>query len=352
MEPLVVRRKLASFFAATLGLVATTVVSMIAGSAVPTMYGSTHIFASAVALSPNGPSASTPPPGPTGGQSTVPASPAQTSASSQPPANENCPAALARTRGSREGKAKASRRRSGGFLCEGNSGQASVEEGEVNLCGSVVLHDEESQEAQPACPGARRRAPSRDARPPTDFGRRAPLAFAWGWKRAQDKLPHLLAFVGEECEYCRRMQAVEKAVEALLSGVKIHRLEVWHNALNFELLQELDRGGKCGGLPFYFNMRTLQWICGATTKTNLLAWAADQPCRPHEPPALQAEDLEVLNRRTGALARMMRRVDKMRHDSEKAVHQTLLKQRQEREREVAEERRRQRERDHPSKRKE
>ncbi|KFG40959.1 putative transmembrane protein [Toxoplasma gondii p89] len=184
-------------------------------------------------------------------------------------------------------------------------------------------------------PGASTAVPSS-----TGLGRRGSLAFLWRQNTGkQEKLPDLLAFVGEECEYCRRMEPVEKAVEDLLPGTKIHRLEVWHNALNFQLLQELDRDGKCGGLPFYFNIRTLQWICGATTKTNLLAWASHQPCKSHEPPALQAEDLEVLNRRTGMFARLMRRVDKMRHEGEKAMQQTLQEQRRGREREQAEQRR-------------
>ncbi|CBZ55057.1 conserved hypothetical protein [Neospora caninum Liverpool] len=182
------------------------------------------------------------------------------------------------------------------------------------------------------------------------LGRRGPLAYIWRRKNAEDKLPHLLAFVGEECEYCK-MEPVEKAVEGLLPGTNIRRLEVWHNTLNYELLQELDRDGKCGGLPFYFNMRTLQWICGATTKANLLAWAAHQPCKSHEPPVLQAEDLEIFNRRTGMVARMMRRVDKMRHEGERAIYQTLLQQRQGREREQAEQQRLQREEDLGSTRK-
>ncbi|PHJ25292.1 transmembrane protein [Cystoisospora suis] len=159
-------------------------------------------------------------------------------------------------------------------------------------------------------------------------------SFLW-WKKKEEKLPRLLAFVGEGCDYCKKMERIEKLIEAFLPGTQIHRLEVWHNPLNYQLLQELDQGGKCGGLPFYFNMRTLQWICGATTKTNLYLWAIDQPCRPFEPPALEAEDLEIMNRRTGMFARMMRRVDKVRYEGEKALYQSLQQKQHEEEQRLA-----------------
>lgn len=110
------------------------------------------------------------------------------------------------------------------------------------------------------------------------------------------ELPHLLAFVGEGCTYCERMSQPLHLVEKR-TGEKVLRLEVWHNALNYELLQRLDRG-RCGGLPFFVNLRTGAFICGATSFRNLLHWAAGLPCNPHEPPPPSTEELEAARRKT------------------------------------------------------
>jgi len=55
-------------------------------------------------------------------------------------------------------------------------------------------------------------------------------------------------------------------------GVKVTKLEVWHNEENAKILQELDNG-KCGGVPFFFNKKTGKWICGAVDYNKLKAWA-------------------------------------------------------------------------------
>jgi hypothetical protein len=55
-------------------------------------------------------------------------------------------------------------------------------------------------------------------------------------------------------------------------GVKVQRIEVWHNEDNAKLLQELDQG-RCGGVPFFYNLKTGKWICGATSYENLKKWA-------------------------------------------------------------------------------
>ena len=81
----------------------------------------------------------------------------------------------------------------------------------------------------------------------------------------------LIEFYGTECVHCREM---EPLIERLKKeeGLIVERLEVWHNAKNAELLQKLD-GGKCGGIPFFYNKKTGKWICGSASYEKFKAWA-------------------------------------------------------------------------------
>jgi len=54
--------------------------------------------------------------------------------------------------------------------------------------------------------------------------------------------------------------------------VKVTRLEVWHDAQNAKLLASLDKGF-CGGVPFFFNMKSKKWICGEAPYDDLKKWA-------------------------------------------------------------------------------
>ena len=47
------------------------------------------------------------------------------------------------------------------------------------------------------------------------------------------------------------MEQIEKD-----SGLPIRRFEVWYNDENLRLLQKLDKGGSCGGVPFFYNKKT------------------------------------------------------------------------------------------------
>jgi len=81
----------------------------------------------------------------------------------------------------------------------------------------------------------------------------------------------LLMFTGTECAHCHEMEPLLKKLEKE-EKVKVERLEVWHNAENMKKLKELDNG-KCGGVPFFFNMKTKKWICGSDSYDNLKKWA-------------------------------------------------------------------------------
>jgi thiol-disulfide isomerase/thioredoxin len=82
---------------------------------------------------------------------------------------------------------------------------------------------------------------------------------------------HLIEFYGTECSHCRTMEPlVERLQEE--EGVEIARLEVWHNEENARRMRELEQG-RCGGVPFFYNTRTNQWICGSASYDKLKSWA-------------------------------------------------------------------------------
>jgi len=82
---------------------------------------------------------------------------------------------------------------------------------------------------------------------------------------------HLLEFYGTECPYCIDMHELVEKLEKE-EGIKIESLEVWHNKENEKRLLELDKDF-CGGVPFFYNLKTNKWICGKASYENLKAWA-------------------------------------------------------------------------------
>ena len=84
----------------------------------------------------------------------------------------------------------------------------------------------------------------------------------------------LLEFYGTECHFCREMEPLVKRLEEELK-IKIKKIEVWHNAENARLMEKYDKG-YCSGVPFFFNIKTGKWICGATTYDNLKKWALEK----------------------------------------------------------------------------
>eukprot|EP00741_Cyanophora_paradoxa_P001034 tig00000455_g996.t1 len=87
--------------------------------------------------------------------------------------------------------------------------------------------------------------------------------------------PNLMEFYGIGCDHCEDMQPLIHQVEAEI-GRSFVRYEVWENPRNLKILQKLDRG-MCGGIPFFYNRKTRDYICGATTADNLKAFALGKP---------------------------------------------------------------------------
>lgn len=76
-------------------------------------------------------------------------------------------------------------------------------------------------------------------------------------------------FYGAECTWCHKtIPHIEEAEK--ITGVKIKRVETWHNEANAKLLQEAD-SGKCGGVPFIINKKTGKWLCGFSETDAIVA---------------------------------------------------------------------------------
>ena len=57
-------------------------------------------------------------------------------------------------------------------------------------------------------------------------------------------------------------------------ALKVDQLEVWHNEANAKLMREYDKG-YCGGVPFFYNKKTGNWICGSSDYERLKQWALE-----------------------------------------------------------------------------
>lgn len=86
----------------------------------------------------------------------------------------------------------------------------------------------------------------------------------------------LIEFYGTECVHCREVDPLIEKLERE-EGVKVTRLEVWHNSENAALMDKLDRDERgqtlCGGVPFFYNEKTGKKICGTTSYEKLKKWA-------------------------------------------------------------------------------
>ena len=84
----------------------------------------------------------------------------------------------------------------------------------------------------------------------------------------------LLMFYGTECVHCHTMFPLVEKLEKE-EGIKIEKLETWHNSKNAELLREKDTID-CGGVPFFYNENTGKAICGAVPYDKLKKWALER----------------------------------------------------------------------------
>jgi thiol-disulfide isomerase/thioredoxin len=85
------------------------------------------------------------------------------------------------------------------------------------------------------------------------------------------KMGKLMMFYGEECKHCHEMMPLLEKLKSE-EGIKVEKIETWHNSANKKKLDVLD-AGKCGGVPFFYNEETKKTICGAVPYGQLKIWA-------------------------------------------------------------------------------
>ena len=86
-----------------------------------------------------------------------------------------------------------------------------------------------------------------------------------------DFIMTLYEFYGDGCPHCEKMAPIVEDLDDE-EGVEVKQLEVWENQENAERMQEFDNG-KCGGVPFFYNTESDEWICGETDLEELKVWA-------------------------------------------------------------------------------
>lgn len=81
----------------------------------------------------------------------------------------------------------------------------------------------------------------------------------------------LYEFYGDGCPHCKKMEPlVEKLNQE--EDFEIETFEVWNNDENAEKMKEHD-DGKCGGVPFFINTESGEFICGEADEETLRKWA-------------------------------------------------------------------------------
>ena len=81
---------------------------------------------------------------------------------------------------------------------------------------------------------------------------------------------YLVEFHSDNCDHCEQMEPVLQRLEEDLQ-TKIRRINIDRRREFYSLMEAMGHD-ECGGLPFYYNRRTAQAICGATSYANLKRW--------------------------------------------------------------------------------
>jgi len=83
----------------------------------------------------------------------------------------------------------------------------------------------------------------------------------------------LIEFYGKECSHCLMMAPLVEKLEKEL-GVKVKKVETWHDEEGEKMREKYDAEGECGGVPYFVNEETGAKICGEVSYERLVAWAA------------------------------------------------------------------------------
>ena len=87
----------------------------------------------------------------------------------------------------------------------------------------------------------------------------------------------LIMFWARECPHCKNMLPFVDKLEKE-TGVKLERLEIWHNEENANLMRSYRKiiEPECGGqlrTPTFLNAETKNVICGEVEYEKLKNWA-------------------------------------------------------------------------------
>lgn len=94
---------------------------------------------------------------------------------------------------------------------------------------------------------------------------------------------YLLEFHHDDCDHAEQMEPVLKRLEDDLD-TKVRRININTRKEFLSLLSTVGHD-ECGSFPFYYNRRTGQAICGATSYSNLRSWGTGEIGHMfHEPP--------------------------------------------------------------------
>mgnify|MGYP001289968043 CR=1 FL=1 len=83
--------------------------------------------------------------------------------------------------------------------------------------------------------------------------------------------PDLIMYTGTECSHCKDMYPIVDEVEKELK-ITLSKKEVWHNAANQSEYIKFS-GGKCDGIPMFYNKKSKKMICGRASVEKLKDWA-------------------------------------------------------------------------------
>jgi thiol-disulfide isomerase/thioredoxin len=95
-----------------------------------------------------------------------------------------------------------------------------------------------------------------------------------------DDNKRLIWFFGRECPHCKQLHpVVDKFIED--SGIKIEKLEVWHDDKNAQLMRShgdviAEACGGSLGVPSFYNEKTGKALCGMRVDAaKLQKWATE-----------------------------------------------------------------------------
>ena len=82
----------------------------------------------------------------------------------------------------------------------------------------------------------------------------------------------LLFFYGDGCTFTKRVAPSVRCLEMTL-GESVTRLESWNDEANMARYKAIGGEKRCGGVPFFHNVKTGSTVCGARSCDILTKWA-------------------------------------------------------------------------------